>query len=416
MAVLPMLPMSVQGLNALSPEIRLLIACCRLNPDAAVLADAVARVENWMQVVDSAKHHFIVPLVYRQLSGLPHGVVPVSALEALGVARKASVRKTLLQQAELQHLTAKHLAPHGIDYLVFKGLTLAGHYYGSASLRECRDIDVLIDPRRLHGLVADLLDNGYQLKLSAHPVRNAKDLRAYCEMVGDVAVLSPRGVLLELHQRLDFTGCQYPVKSELLFAKAEKVCVDAHEFPALPTTDLFIYLCYHHGKHQWSRLHWVADLDALIQHELFRLMAVLQRADELGLRSMVDAALHIYQVLHNVRLPVREMASPKFAQGVLDECLSFIDVNRVPPENLRLSLYETSVGTLKARAKIFSYNWRANTGWRNRLCYLLSITNATYADYLFLPLPRSLHFVYRVSRPLRWLLDSLHLRRVGTKH
>lgn len=400
---------------ALSPALHLLLACSRAHPDAAEIITRLARVPEPARLTALARHHLILPLVYARLKAafatLPAGDPPTPGwlTEMAAESRKAAMTN-LLQQAELEQLARQHLTPRGIGYVVVKGLSLAARYYPDISLRQSRDIDLLVEPARLHPLVEDLLAHGYRL-LAAPQVRSARDLRAYCRMNGEINMVSPRGVPVQVHQLLDFSGCQFRVPAGELIARAETCAHGARAYPVMGTTDLFVYICHHHGRHQWSRLHWLADLDALQSHRDFDLAAVNRRARQLGLAPVVQAALALHGLLF--RATALPAGAPAFARGVVADCLHFLREDSPPPEQLRDQERRSGSGIARAWTRHFTYNWRSNTAWRSRACYLLSVWKPTYADYLFLPLPLALHGLYAPLRPLRWSVEIIRGRPTG---
>jgi len=392
----------------LSGDMRFLLACCHAQVDTARLAQAASQVKDWAAVAQLARHHLMVPMVRARLQTLPPCTQRAPAMDTLADLHRNITRRTLLQIAELQHLVSHHLEPQGIRYVAIKGLTLAACYYGDAMLRQGRDIDLLIDPSRLYELVVDLIKHGYKLKAQAE-IHNDADLRAFCAMEYEVGLFSPRGVLIELHRQLDATGSQYPASPVQLFEMARPVTLRDRPYEALPTNELFIYICYHHSQHQWSRLHWMADLDALLTHPSFDRETLLDRARSLGMEPLVLAVLDLHAVMLGGRA-LDTVHSP-FARRLIADCLHYLCESSVAPEDVRRTLSTSPLGMLKVRNKIFLYNWRANTRWRNRLRYVAALTHGSYADYRFLPLPAQLQGLYGLLRPIRWLAEAMPSRK-----
>jgi hypothetical protein len=395
---------SPRGAVPLPAESRFLLACCRSATPADALVPLAAAIRDWPALLGMAQHHLLVPQLRRAVLKLPDEGLRQSVLTLLSPIYKEVSRRTLLQQAELKTLSTRFLVPQGIRHVVVKGLTMAARYHGDVMGRQGRDIDVLIDPDRLHELASELMRQGYQLS-SAPFVCTDADLRAFCAMEYEVSLFSPRGVLIELHRQLDGTGSQYPVKASDLFALRTAVQVGDVAYPSLPTTELFIYISYHHSQHQWSRLHWLADLDALVAHETFDRAAVLHRAGVLGLGRLVRAVLSLHAVLIDGQ-PLHTVQDAQARQLIAD-CLTFVQAGSTPPEVLRREMSASAMGQAKVRARIFLYNWRANTRMANRLRYLMSLTRGSFADYMLWPLPPHWFWLYSLIRPVRWLLEYL---------
>lgn len=396
--------------RGLSAELRFLLVCCKAQPCATELIDAAKAVSDWHALVRAARHHLLVPQLRRHIALLPADICPADALSSLAAVHKDVTRRTLLQAAELKYLAEHHLAPTGIPYLTVKGLTLASRYHGQLMGRQGRDIDLLIEPTRIHELTVRLIAHGYRLK-AAPEVQSPEDLQAFCAMEHEVSLFSPRGVLIELHSQLDATGSQYPMSPAASLALAEPVPAGEQHYPALPTVELFLYICYHHSQHQWSRLHWVSDLDAMIRHPSFDRARLRQRAAELGMTRLLDAVL----ALHSVLLDGHALAAVQapFARRLIEDCLHFLREGSTTPEDVRRTLSLSRIGMIKVRAKIFQFNWGANTRSVNRLRYLLSLAKGSYADYRFLPLPPTLQPLYSIVRPVRWLSEAIPHRKAS---
>lgn len=394
------------GTMPLSPAARLLLACCHpqlRGAQAERLQVCAGAIEDWNALVDQAGHQFISALTHRHLSRHCADRVPPKALTALHQAAQRVGTRNLFLLHELRVLERDFLSPLGVRFLVFKGLTLAQRYYGSLALRQSRDIDILVPADHLYALARRLRDAGYRLMASDLVVSDV-DLRHYCATAGEVNFISPQGAIIELHQLLDFTGAQYPVTTDCLLSHADNEVLGKRDYAVMPTTDLFIYICYHHARHRWSRLHWVADLSAISSHPSFNLQAIRRRAAQLGLLRLIEAALHLKAVLFEGST---EPPPSRFAVQMISDCRRFLNPDVLPPEITRQSLVARTGGILVDRWRRLTWNWHVNTHLRNRLNYLRFMARPCYIDYLFMPLPKRLSFLYRVLRPTRWILESI---------
>lgn len=396
-------------LQELSPAMRLLVVCSRLSPSTPLLTTAARCVDDWTAVPRLARHHLIVPLVHRHLASLARGIVPSTVLAELFLARKDSARATFVQDAELRDLVARHLLPRGIPFLALKGLTLASCYYDDVALRQSRDVDLLIAPHRLYELTTELLKAGYRLSNKLSPaIRSTGDLQAYCALTIDVALKSPRGVRFELHRRIDRSGSIYPKDHAELFAASKPTTLsDGTLCWSMNTTNQFLYLCYHHGRHRWSRLHWIADLDAMLRHPSFDLPTIRARARKLGMTRLVEAALALYTSLGGEVLVEQTRNSRPLP--VVATCLHHLGEGVAPPESARAKQERSVRGLFEARCRTLQFDWDASTRWRSRCHLLWGLTSGTFADYSFVPLPRALFGAYRLTRPIRHARDILLL-------
>lgn len=391
---------------------KLLLACCRFNPDLDRISHLAGEIADWTGCLSLARHHLIVPKVHGCFKALTQNAIPADVLRDFSKGSREASIVSLLHQAELKQLIEAHVRPLGIGFLVVKGMSLAARYYRDITLRQARDIDVLIMPDRLHELTVRLLIHGYRLN-EIRPATSTESIRAFCETNAEINLLSPRGVAIQLHKLLDFTGCQYPVSTEALIERGEFCTVGSFDCPVLPTNELFVYVSYHHGRHQWSRMHWLADLDALISDAAFDLGKVRARARDLGMERLTSSAVSLHALLFEDGK--RRYPENRFTRQVEINCLGYLRESANSPEEKRRTLRTSGRGIVKAWLQAFAFNWHANTKWRNRIRYLLSLPRPTYADYLFLPLPVSLFSLYLVIRPVRIGYEIIRGKQIGAQ-
>ncbi|MDI5921843.1 nucleotidyltransferase family protein [Halomonas sp. LR5S13] len=378
---------------ALSKEFRLLLLFSRLELDdaqaraAQLLCDEVG---DWEAFRHMATHRFILPMAYRHLRRLQPPTLPAELLALMKQQVMLHYRHGLSGITSVGEIHQQLLAPLDIPYVTFKGPSLAVRYYDEPAMRFCRDIDILVPRERMPALLAHALAEGYRPldphELAADPV----SLTFVARYQKVITLLSPRGVKVEFHSRIDNIGTVYD--SRALIDEAEPIRVGNAEVAVLPTDELFVYVCWHHTKHFWSRLHWLVDLDAMQRHPSFDRQSVLACADRHGLSATVEICLKMAELL----------GSPDFdPDGHHDERLD---------ELLKLSL-EAMQGDLEVEYRLasqkptpdFAFHWQTDSGHRLRWKLLgwLRIFRPSYADYLEWPLSSRWQWLYRPLRPLR---------------
>lgn len=368
----------------LSPDLQLLITCARLELTSLQqeqVRGLCRQIADWSATMHLADRHLVLPLVYRHLRSLEPETISKSALSAMRQLHQNRLIHIMGMVAEQQRLVQQVFHPLGASYALVKGSSLALRYYGNLGLRQWRDIDVLIAPDRMFEIAQAMVDRGYRTYPEA---LGGRALKFACQHpAGETKLISPQGTVIELHPWLDRKGCIFPTQKVL--ALAEPLKMNGKVCQVLPTCLLFVYICYHHSRHQWSKLHWLADLDAFQRHPSFDLAATQTVAAELGLGSTVQAALALHQacgqpnpqavVLHNQR-----------DRTMRDACLHSLATGQELQTSLR-------------PAVDFSFTWQV------KLRYLFALTIAylrpTYSDYKAWPLPSVLYPLYYLIRPMR---------------
>jgi hypothetical protein len=192
------------------------------------------------------------------------GGVQLAAAPAAEFARRAQAifRKNLLLAAETCRLQ-ELLDAEEIPSVALKGVALAQLAYGSLKVKHTRDIGLLIPPDRALAAMALLERDGYALSFPANQL-SAAQRRAVVRYSREVAFIHPdHGALLELQWRV----ADNPKLLNEVHAGSPTqnvVVADGSSVRTLARDDLFAYLCLHGAYHAWSRLKWLADLNAFI--------------------------------------------------------------------------------------------------------------------------------------------------------
>ncbi|MGZ8421517.1 MAG: nucleotidyltransferase family protein, partial [Nitrospira sp.] len=146
-------------------EGRLLVLCARLTINDFIrveIEDLVSGALDWDLVWRLSRVHGVTPLVYRTLSAICPTAVP-SAIH--DVFRRRIQANALLNTLLAKELVAvlDALAAKGVRAIPFKGVTLAQTAYGDLSLRECADLDLIVDQASIPQARQVLWSQGYQL-------------------------------------------------------------------------------------------------------------------------------------------------------------------------------------------------------------------------------------------------------------
>jgi hypothetical protein len=378
-----------------SPEFLLVAACCRWPPaqsrNAAVRA-AAAPIADWNAVVVAARRQRVAGLVHH---GLQAAGVQLPAAPAAEFARRAQAifRKNLLLAAETYRLQ-QLLDAAAIPSVALKGVALAQLAYGSLKVKHTRDIDLLIPPDRALAAMALLERDGYALSFPSNQLSETQR-RAVVRYSREVAFIHPdNGAFLELQWRvadnpklLDEVHAGSPTQNVIV--------ADGLSVRTLADDDLFAYLCLHGAYHAWSRLKWLADLNAFIAATGADVMQLHRHAQAKGAGYCSGQALLLCQRL--LALPLPDSLASEL-QGTA----------RVR------NLYATAAETMADRAR-GEDGGNAAAIWRGFwMQFLLGQGWAFFAaqcrtasvgiiDVISLPLPPYLHFLYPLLRLPLWL-------------
>lgn len=241
---------------------------------------------DWAALIDLVDRHRVAPLAWDGLQTVrSHMPAPVG--QALR-ARAMRDRKASLQLAGVLDILTRRLAQAGVDAISVKGPTLGVLAFGDISMRQSKDVDVLIAPGDLPTALATLQDGGCRL-IAPDKFETNQVLQLWSKLQKDLTLVhEPTGTIIELHWRLNNNPHLLPVS---VTASRQSVTIGSAPHNTLAADDLLLYLCVHGAKHFWFRLKWLADVYAL-----------LRTADDSTTRAFYDRAGQ-----HGLHVPAGQM-------------------------------------------------------------------------------------------------------------
>jgi len=380
------------------PETSLLLHCAA-GDDSADGAEALRRlardVADWQALIELASRHALVPLVAQELSLAASDVVPAAVLAELRARSQQGVMHSLQLSGEL--VDAVHaMTALGADPMPFKGPTLAVLVYGSLSLRQYEDVDILVRRQEVDRARKALLSLGYS------PVKPYSERqRASIRLSGHHEQLVNRetGATIELHWSLNNRSLSRDSFEHNWWENRQSVSIGGVEMRTLGIEQMLLYLCMHGGKHSWARLGWLCDLQrALRAYPDAYWSRIWALARENGAARMVEIGLLLVEsVLDGGALTAAA------AQGMSRDAEAR-EISELLASRLRNQA--TAQPSVDFRVQL-----RARERKRDRLRYTWHILVTPHqADVALLGLPRALHSVYYIFRPVRLLLKHLSRR------
>ncbi len=373
------------------PNFQLLLLLSRLDlsqEQIQVASELIPLVHDWEGFIYQASERFVLPVVHGHLSRWWKDQIPVDYLDIMKLYSLRALQHNLNITSEFKNIVRDVLSPLGIPHLCFKGPTLAFQFYNEPAQRLCRDVDILVSKNDLPRILQYALNNGYQ-------PHDPKELTANDESVAFVAhhqkvvtLLSPRNVAVEFHTKIDNTGSVFDASQ--MIAKRQPITINNINTFVMPVSELFVYLCWHHTKHYWSRLHWLVDITAMQAHKDFNIEEVMACADRHALSSTVRSCLEMVDFFSAPTINDIENLSPNTRELVRTAILAMHgDIE-----------FEHSLSRTKPTPD-FSFTWQTNSAhiWQWRLTGWKRIFRPTYENYAAWPLSPRWQWVYRCIRP-----------------
>lgn len=389
-------------LPTIGVKARLLLLCAREDLSAAQFEHIrylCSRIEDWSEFIRQAEFRLIVALVYRHLSKLPVGTVPGDVMSNLRARARRVTCRNLGMMAVHHRLVRDVLDPLGVPHVFFKGPSLAFRYYQEPSVRQFRDIDLLIPRRHMRVVGRRLRETGFK----SYPTSEwaSDDALAFLQQfIGMMDWVAPEGLLVEMPSSLDGEWDRLP--TDEIIAEAEHVSIGNLTIPVISEGDFLCYLCKHHTRHHWARLHWIADLNAILTHPDFDLFAARARARYRGLERTVEAALAIQRATAEPE-PWQAKFDDPFAHELFRHCLTNLEGDFEQELALRAAFPATSIDVdpvLRRR--------------HHRLQRNLNRFRPDREDFAQCPLPARWHWLYFLIRPIIWCIRKLPERTEST--
>jgi hypothetical protein len=255
---------------------------------------------DWDLLVETAKQHRVLPLVWRTLSRLVSDELPKPVCIRLQEASHANARRNLGLTRELFNVMDL-LQLNAIPCIPYKGPVFAHLIYQDIGLRQFFDLDVLIPSGDVLKARALLVATGYRPET---PSSDAA-LSASLSTEKDITLLKDdQAVNLEIHWGITASTDPIHVDPRMVWEDLREHviagrCVQTHSYE-----DLLLFHCIHGAKHRWARLIWLCDI-AEIVHGVPNVnwTLVLEKASQVGATRVVLMALTLAHDLLEARIP-----------------------------------------------------------------------------------------------------------------
>ncbi|HEY9873066.1 MAG TPA: nucleotidyltransferase family protein [Candidatus Obscuribacterales bacterium] len=371
-------------------EIELLLCCSRTHISfeyAEHIRNLVSQNIDWNQLLQIARLHGVLPLLYWQLKDICPDSVPTDVLEQLRRNFETNAQKNLALTAELVKLI-KLFQKNGIPIIPFKGAILASFVYKKLTLREFIDIDILI-PEQFIKESSNLLNlQGYksQFKINdAHIANYAKINNEQTFWHKD------KQVTVDLHWEL--LPKPFNSYAALAWSRNEQVYLKNTAVQSINIETLLLYLCAHGTKHSWSHLKFLCDIAELISsHPDLDWHWIEAQSEKLGNKQMLLLGLYLCQELFGTVLPAHLVQQLQTSQQI-KTLASQVQQKMVLPQTQINNVFEQRdiyIRTLSVKDKLWFY--------------FRVFMAPTALELTMVSLPVWLFYLYYLVRPIRLLI------------
>lgn len=210
---------------------------------------------DWEKLLRQARHHSLSPLLAHRL--LESSVsVPPSTRARLKNDFQSNLRRNFALLEEALRI-GRAFRRHQIDVIPYKGPVLAEQLWGSFTLRECSDLDVMVRRPDVDRAGSVLRTLGYS---AASPIRESLRSAFIRNASEEQFRHAESNIFLELQWTPAPRAMAVDFNEESLWRNRIPITVTGESVQGPSPEDLFALLAIHGWKHNWSKLIWVADL------------------------------------------------------------------------------------------------------------------------------------------------------------
>lgn len=405
-----------------SIENKLLLYCIRTDCDL----DTVKKIEallgksiDWKFIIQKAKSHGVMPLLYQNLSKICPQAVPKTTFDKLRKCFYVNTRHNLVLSQELLRVLSIFQS-QCISAVPFKGPSSAVAIYGDISMRQFSDLDIFIKEHDVERARYVLLSQGYR----PDPVHQL-DFEAHY-------ISENNRFIIDLHWAISFKDIRkkndvsFAIDLEGVWERMGQIAFLTSTIPQFSREDMFIIRCQdavkEYWKDPWPKLKWVQDIAQMVQvHAEMDWEWVIGQAKRSRNQRLISLCLSLAENLIGTPLPeaVRQRISSDSQVKILNReaCrMFFFEGNAQNPfldRHRGFIKRELFCIRLKESFKDrIPYYFRILRGYRNNACRAVK----NKEDRSLLLLPNSLSFLYYLFFMLYYILRPVwRTARLGSR-
>lgn len=335
---------------------------------------------DWTVFLSLLHRHRVLPMVCHNLHrwGIELPIKNELKQESIKHAKNA------LQQTALLLEINKLFRDNGIECVHFKGPSLSYYLYQDPSLRQYRDIDILIGRKNIHSACNLLIENKFQ---NRSPVFKKNHLNRHYQKIRKDYIFKKHHHEIELHwlllDILDAASNQTFLSHTVSISWGNQTVTvfDDHYYLS--------YLILHGYYSGWARLHWLVDILDFIKKHIIDFEKIKIILNATNHESALDEALELLHRLFLIDKPILTDIPEKNIRNA-------IGLMQLPIKNSFLSKYDIIIR--------YRENFLLQKGWANKLKHFKKILATSPEDWQILPLPKPLFFLYYPLRPFLWFI------------
>jgi len=290
----------------MSPEMRLLLMCCRpLNEDAdkKAMKELIRNATDWNTFLGLVNLHQLSAIVYPNLSQSDLTAFPEKIFQRLHAHFMMNARRAVWLAAKLAVLL-RLFENERISVLPLKGPVLALQVFGDVTLRHAGDLDLLVAPGNVKRATKLLSQAGFQPENPVYDM-GPRQRKAFMSIRCQSRHYNRfNGLLVELHWNWFHNPYLFPLYVSKVWEQAQTLTIGSQPVPAMGIDHTLLYLCCHGAKHGWYRLFWLCDVARMLQKAVaIDWVRLLATAANLGIDRVLAQGIVLSNLLFGGPVP-----------------------------------------------------------------------------------------------------------------
>jgi hypothetical protein len=346
---------------------------------------------NWDEVISLVLRHGVVGPFCTVMGKRGWGNVPFEIRERLKSCRTQHAVRALGQVAELTRV-GRLYADAGVPLIPLKGVALSQELYGDPCVRSSCDLDILVKLEDVEKAELLLIQAGYRNALGFHTMSERQRHHIINTLHHHEYIHDAKGVHIELHWR-SYLWSQEQIDT-LWNTCRVSIWLDAG-LMRLSAEENILFLADHGARHDWSCLKWLSDVAMLVQNMPDDTwLSLYNRAAFFDLQKVVCQTVTLLEWFYGIEPPqaYRDLSVP----NAIVQNLSVHAASHLLASGDEFS--SRSNKFLGLRMALLLKQLKPATP----LSALLGSVMIIPADFVELPLPDYLFWLYLPLRPYFW--------------
>lgn len=214
--------------------------------------------DHWPYFTELVSWHHILIDVLPSLAAANYVGFDEQQIAVLEKSR-LNLRKNALKLCQVQTQLSEQLSTAGIRHLFFKGIVLSQWLYESPTLRQCRDIDLIVHPKD-HAQACSRLDELGYVRIVPKPELSEGAYKRYQRAMKDVSYLHQESKsVIELHWALRPFTQAFLFDFDTAYRHKQDLDIEGSLVPAFSDLLHARYIAAHGCLSHWARLRWLLD-------------------------------------------------------------------------------------------------------------------------------------------------------------